>query len=289
MPGSGKVVLFGDPVTHSISPAIHNAAFAAAGLDVTYLLRHVTPRNLPDAISKLTDGSYLGANITLPHKVTAMQWIDHVSDESASVGAINTIACTPAEGGVRLSGYNTDVAGFLEPLADREFPGDEAVIFGTGGSARAVSFALSRHPQISRISIVSRTPESADSLAKVCSKFGKLFNAATYRCAREFVRSAGIIVNATPLGMSPAPEHSPWTWPDHPREGAIAYDLVYTPAKTKFLRLAESKGATAIGGLDMLIGQAAESFFHWTGIEMDRDIARRSAQAALEEKSEKSQ
>lgn len=265
-----KIVLLGDPVAHSVSPAIHNDALQRVGSSFTYSAERVSATELTGAVARLRSGDYRGANITIPHKVAALDMVDEVSAEAAAVGAINTVVCSMSGDKVLLTGHNTDVKGFLLPLED---PEGEVVVFGTGGSARAVVYALSLVSRISRVTVLSRNLERAARFADGFRFDNLVLNAATYGCAREYVREANLIVNATPLGMHPQDDTTPWTWADKPRSGAVAYDLVYTPRETRFMREASQRGMSTIGGLGMLVGQAALGFEMWTGKKMDTERA----------------
>jgi shikimate dehydrogenase len=212
----------------------------------------------------------LGANVTVPHKEAVRPLLDDVSERAAAVGAVNTIVRTDAG----LRGDNTDVEGFRVPLAERlgvaALEGTGMVVFGAGGAARAVAYALLDRYAPARLTLVARRPEQAEALAADLAGYDPqdALRVSTFDDAGPAVRAARLLVNATPLGMAPETDGTPWPddtdfGPDH-----VAYDLVYTPEETRFLRAAAARGATTIGGLDMLVGQAAAAYEQWTGRPM---------------------
>jgi shikimate dehydrogenase len=264
------VTLLGHPVEHSLSPRIHNTAFEAQGVNAVYVATPVRPDALRAAVDGLEALGLLGANVTVPHKEAVRPLLDDVSGRAAAVGAVNTIVRTDAG----LRGDNTDVEGFRAPLADRlgaaALEGTEMVVFGAGGAARAVAYALLDRYAPARLTLVARRPEQAEALAADLAGYDPqdALRVSTFDAAGPAVRAARLLVNATPLGMAPETDGTPWPddtdfAPDH-----VAYDLVYTPEETRFLREAAARGATTIGGLDMLVGQAAAAYEQWTGRTM---------------------
>ena len=271
---TGLVVILGDPVGHSLSPTLHNAAFRAQGLDLVYLACRVAPDALPAAIAGLDVLGASGANITIPHKEAVCAMVTDRSPEAEATGAANTLVRSP-EG---WTAHNTDVAGFLAPLAGYDLDGVDATVLGAGGAARAVAYALLTAFSPSRVTIASRRVGQADALAEALAPHD----------ARGVLRTAPLteapparlVVNCTPLGMQGMEDLSPFG-SGALGPGQIAYDLVYRPAQTRFLLDAQAHGADAIGGLPMLLGQAAAAYRLWTGRDMPTDIARRAALDAL--------
>jgi shikimate dehydrogenase len=262
--------LLGHPVEHSLSPRIHNTAFRAQGVNAVYVATPVRPDALRAAVDGLEALQLLGANVTVPHKEAVRPLLDDVSERAAAVGAVNTIVRTDAG----LRGDNTDVEGFRVPLAERlgvaALEGTGMVVFGAGGAARAVAYALLDRYAPARLTLVARRPEQAEALAADLAGYDPqdALRVSTFDDAGPAVRAARLLVNATPLGMAPETDGTPWPddtdfGPDH-----VAYDLVYTPEETRFLRAAAARGATTIGGLDMLVGQAAAAYEQWTGRPM---------------------
>lgn len=267
--------LLGNPVDYSLSPAIHNAAFKALGLNAVYRAVRIAPDELPGAIGRLREADALGANVTIPYKEDVLALLDDLTSQAKTVGAVNTIVVTD-DG--RLLGANTDIEGFLAPLASRldELRGGSALIFGAGGVARAACFALLTMMEPSRITIVSRRAEQSSKLIAdmvEVDKCGALC-AASFDDARLAVRDSRLIVNATSVGMKPDSATSVWPNSADLHAGQIVYDLVYTPTDTRLIREATAHGATTLGGMTMLIAQAAASFKLWTGRELPLDAVR---------------
>jgi len=264
------VTLLGYPVEHSLSPLIHNTAFQAQGVNAVYVATPVRPNALAEGVAGLEALQFLGANVTVPHKEGVRDLLDEVSMRAATVGAVNTIV--REDDGLR--GDNTDVDGFLNPLADTvggEMRGAPMLIFGAGGAARAVVYGLLARYAPEQLTLVARRPEQAEALADDFADYDTqdALRVTTFEDAGDAVRNSRLLVNATPLGMGPDhTDDTPWPdaedlTPDH-----VAYDLVYNPEETRFLQDAAAQGATTIGGLDMLVGQAAAAYEQWTDAEM---------------------
>lgn len=275
------VGLLGYPLEHSLSPRMHNAAFQAQGLDVAYVPLAVPPEAIGEAMTGLRALGFLGANVTIPHKQAVVPHLDALSPQAAAVGAVNTIVREEAaDGTVRLRGDNTDVAGFLAPLTTHTevLTGTKMLIFGAGGAARAVAYALLTTLTPARLTLAARRPEQAERLAEDLAAYDpeEALQAVPLDAASAAVRASRLLVNATPLGMHPHTDGTPWPNAADYSEGQVAYDLVYNPETTRFLREAAAQGATTIGGLDMLIAQAAASYRQWTDRDMPLDEVRTS-------------
>lgn len=273
------VTLLGHPVEHSLSPLIHNTAFEAQGINVVYVATPVRPEDVEAAVEGLQALQFLGANVTVPHKEVVQPHLDTVTDRADAVGAVNTIV----QEDDALRGDNTDVEGFLAPLEAADtaiLNGTRMVIFGAGGAARAVVYGLLDRYVPEQLTLVARRPEQAEGLAADFAEHDKqdALRVSTFKEAAPAVRDSRLLVNATPLGMAPERrEQTPWPdatdfTPDH-----VAYDLVYTPEQTRFLRTVKGEGGTTIGGLDMLVEQAAAAYKQWT----DRDMPRPAVYEAL--------
>jgi shikimate dehydrogenase len=276
--GQTKLVgLIGYPVKHSLSPAMHNSAFAASGLNWCYVPLPVIPERLGEAIAGLRALGFVGANVTVPHKEVVMSYLDDVTPEAQAIGAVNTIVVREGE----LIGYNTDGQGFLTALSEGSFDlhGKQAVVLGAGGAARAVVYALAQAG--TQVTVLNRSPVHAQGLVQ---DFSPLFPALslralplTWQALEEWTTEAHLLVNTTPVGMWPDVDKSLWpedlAFPSH----LTAFDLVYNPRETKFLRQARSSGAKAIGGLGMLVHQGTAAFELWTGekapVEMMYEVA----------------
>jgi shikimate dehydrogenase len=261
------VTLLGHPVEHSLSPRIHNAAFRAQGVNAAYVATPVRPEAIGDAVAGLRAMQFLGANVTVPHKEAVRPLLDDVTERAAAVGAVNTIVRDDET----LRGDNTDVAGFLAPLAERvgdTLEGARMTVFGAGGAARAVVYGLLDRYRPTRLTLVARRPEQAEALAADLSGYDPtdVLRVTTFDDAGPAVRDGRLLVNATPLGMAPdRSDQTPWTAAGDFHDGQVVYDLVYAPENTRFLREAADQGATSIGGLDMLVEQAAAAYRQWTG------------------------
>lgn len=257
-----KYGLIGYPVKHSLSGKMHNAAFKHLGIDAEYKLFEVKPDDLSLFYAAFKE-RLLGINITIPYKETSIKYVDAIDKISEAIGAINTVMLE----GDKLCGYNTDVIGFLRSLKeDLGFKPNskKAVIFGAGGAARAVSFALFSE-NIKQLILVDPDMKKAAFLANELNENG--FNAiAVYRDLRaikELVLNADLLVNASPCGMKEAdPEVVP---ADFLHKDLSVFDLIYNPAETSLIKQAKKKACKAINGLGMLVYQGAASFELWTG------------------------
>lgn len=277
----GKTQLFGLigwPVGHSLSPAMHNAAAEALGLNWTYVPRAVSPERLPDALRGLAALGFRGVNVTVPHKQAVIPHLHSIFPATRDTGAVNTIVINDGQ----LTGFNTDWSGFLADLESHRLAlfGRDCLVLGAGGAARSVVYALLRRG--ARVTVLSRRPEQARRLA---SEFGAVFPDATVTpgLMEEIATTSAhldepIIINTTPLGM--AGENAGLSpWPDEPLpRGAFVYDLVYNPARTRLMEQAEAEGRRAVNGLGMLVRQAAEAFEVMTGRRPDMEVMRRAAE-----------
>ncbi len=277
--------LLGYPVAHSHSPAMHQAAAAALDLDLTYIAMSVSPDDLPAAVRGLCALGFRGANVTVPHKQAVLPLLDELSDAARTLGAVNTITIDrPGDGPdaepAILRGHNTDWSGFRADLAALDIPvdGRDCLVLGAGGSARAVVYALQQAGAC--VKLFSRRPEQATEVVAALDPA----RPATTLPAQAFgwshlpeIAAASdfpLIVNTTPIGMSPAVDRSPWPESVPFPAGAIVYDLVYNPATTRLMAQAAAAGCRTANGLGMLVGQAAEAFALWTGQMPDPAVMR---------------
>ncbi len=337
-----KLGLVGWPVEHSVSPAIHNAAFQFLGLPWHYGLLPTPPDRLQAALDGLRTGRYRGANVTVPHKEPVVAFLDEVDDAVGAIGAANTIVVQDA----RLLGYNTDARGFLAALTGAGFEpaGRQALVLGAGGAARAVAYALAGAG--CRVVLHNRTAARAERVAAELSALGLRAsvtclgakgispanasldsrlrgNDETGRHPRESggpverilgrplsrlngldrtqsvrglrthaprgyedvaLDELNLLVNATAVGMWPEIDASPWPEETPMPSHWTVFDLVSNPEETRLLRQARAAGAKPVGGLEMLVQQAASSFKLWTGRAAPIDVMRRAAQEALRTK-----
>jgi shikimate dehydrogenase len=269
--------LLGYPVAHSLSPTIQNAALRALGLGYEYRPMPVPPGDLEKKVEELRDLSVAGFNVTIPHKVAILPLLDELDETASAVGAVNTVV----NRGGRLRGYNTDSPASTRALREAygELAGCRVVVLGAGGAARAVASGLAPHTEW--ISVLARDEAKAESLARdVRGRTGAEIRGGDLGEAEKIISSADILVNATPVGMSPNVGVSPVeAGALHP--GLLVFDLVYNPERTRLLRDAESAGARTIGGLAMLVYQGAEAFRLWTGREAPEALMMGAARDAL--------
>ncbi len=257
--------LIGDPVEHSMSPAMHNAAFREMGLDYLYAAFRVEAADVKKAIAGMRALNLRGLNVTIPHKVSVLPLVDKLDPLAEKIEAVNTIV---NDGGV-LTGYNTDATGFLQALLESgiEPQGKNVVILGAGGASRAVSFILADRG--ANLVILNRKEELdwAEELAgRISNNFKRPVPALelTDENLKEKLDDTDILVNVTSVGMSPNTDNTPIRR-ELLRPGLIVYDIVYNPVKTKLLGEAEKAGARIISGIDMLAWQGAIAFELWTG------------------------
>ncbi len=269
--------IFGHPVKHSLSPNMHNSAFEALGLDSVYVAFDIEPENIGEATNAIRTMGIKGINITIPHKQTIIPHLDEVSPDAKLTGAVNTVK---NEGG-KLTGFNTDVGGFLRAIReDLDFIPEGKTLFlvGAGGAARAVMSACCMNG-ISRISITDILPDKAEALAADFKEsfsdieIGPLPMEDKDGIAAK-LSGADILVNASPAGMDGEGK------PDIPtsslNKSAVVYDLVYKPPDTNLLNEVRELGHRASGGLSMLLYQGAESFEIWTGETAPVDVMKKS-------------
>lgn len=274
------VGIIGYPVAHSLSPEMHNAAFAELGMNWRYVPLLVQPERLAEALRGILALGFRGANVTVPHKVTCIPYLDRVTEAVTVAGAVNTIRIDASQG--RLEGLNTDMSGFLTDLAVNQVSiGEESrvVILGAGGAARAIGAGLVRGG--AQITFVNRTVERGVQIASFlrASWEGCRVAAVGLEQLAQVSQEATLIVNATSVGMFPYTDASPWREDVPFPKGAVLYDTIYRPLQTKLMRDAERSGLRVIGGLGMLVYQGAAAFEMWTGkrppIELMRQVCLR--------------
>lgn len=265
--------VIGDPVRHSLSPVIHNAAFRALDLDWVYLALPVAAGDGAEAVRAMRTLGLDGLNVTMPHKADVISALDGLSPTAVALGAVNTIH----RRGDELLGASTDGAGFVDALVhDEGFDpaGKRALVVGAGGAARAVVLALAE-AGASDIAVVNRTAARAEAAAALAGEVGRLGDEAD-------VDEADLVVNATPVGMDGTPVAESVlldTARLHPDQ--VVVDLVYHPLRTPLLVAARERGAVAVTGLGMLIHQAAHAFRLWTGEDPPLEVMSAAALAAL--------
>ncbi len=267
--------VFGCPVEHSLSPAMHNAAIAALGLDCVYVPLRVEPADLPAAIGGVRAMGLAGVNLTIPLKEAAVALVDELSDEAREIGAVNTLFWKDGA----LCGHSTDGEGFWMSLEGT--PGQSAkraLVLGAGGASRAVCFALARRGI--EVTIANRTPERARELAAALPGSHAHGMPAEPEDLARAAAAADLIVNCTSVGMSPNDSESPLA-ENCIERGHIVCDLIYNPRETLLLRTAREKGALGLNGVDMLVNQGALSFQLWTGIMPPVQVMKAAVTGAL--------
>ena len=244
--------VIGNPVRHSLSPILHNAAFSATSLNAVYLAFETG--DIEECIKGIRALGIKGASITIPFKTTVMPFLDEIDPLAKRIGAVNTIVNDSG----RLKGYNTDALGALKTLEENvKLPGMTCLIIGAGGAARAIGFMLKE--QDVAVSIVNRSRKRGEALA---ASLGCPF------VPLDEISGAkgGLLVQTTSVGMYPDIDQYPV--PEHTLEqGMVVMDIVYVPAETRLLKSAKNRGCVTISGVDMLIHQGAEQFRLWTGID----------------------
>lgn len=282
---SGKTrvcAIIGDPVEHSMSPAMHNAAYQKMGLDYIYLPLLVKSEHLKQAVEGLRALNFRGFNVTMPHKVNIIPLLDGLDPLAEKIGAINTVVNDNGE----LRGYNTDGPGFLQALLEHGVePADRStVILGAGGASRAISYVLARKG--AQLTILNRKLELdwADDIADLIRKdLGMEVQVMelSLEQLKEALAGAEILINATSVGMSPDADKSPVP-ADLLKDSLTVFDVIYIPLKTRLLREAEAAGCRTIGGIDMLAWQGVLCFEKWTGQSVPLEMMRQEALKMLE-------
>ena len=295
--------IFGCPVGHSLSPAMHNAAFASLGLNWVYLPFEVGPKGLPAAVEAVRALNMAGVNVTVPHKQQAAALVDQLSPAAGLSGAVNTIV---NRGGV-LHGHNTDGEGFLRALEEEaglRAEAGPALILGAGGAARAVAAALALNGS-PEIIVANRTPEKAAQLSELIrNRTGCRASALTWPAGpgqggpgegdwASVLARASLVVQTTPLGMGPGAEGTPPLPFDLLNPGQVVVDLIYNPACTTFMNRCQAAGARVFNGLGMLLHQGAAAFELWTGrqapLAVMRDALKQNIQVRRQETGDRRQ
>jgi len=271
--------IIGDPIHYSLSPGMQNAAFAALGLNCTYIAFRVPPSELKESVESLRSINIAGFNVTVPHKVQVMKHLDELDVTAKKAAAVNTV--NNIEGIFR--GYNTDIHGFIEPLRRRmiDFRGMNVLVLGAGGAARAVVAGLAEESRsISKVVIANRDVERAKELAKIGSGLGLKCETISLDKAQSVSPDSDLVVNATTLGINNEPSVIDY---DHIKKGSIVYDIVYRPVTTSLIDNAKYGEANVVYGYEMLVEQGAKAFEIWTGIQAPRDVMKKNLLGMFDE------
>lgn len=256
-----RFAVIGDPIDHSLSPNIHSAAFRELNLDSSYIAYRIPKGELEEGIDGLKKIKIDGFNVTIPHKVEMMKFLEKIDESCSVIGAVNTVVNTD---GI-LKGYNTDMDGFLDPFKKKNLKIADAkvLLLGAGGAARAIVAGFVKEKAKS-ITIANRTLENAETLSEFAKKIGLDAKAIKIDDVGDSAKDYNIIVNATSVGLKNEP--SPISL-EGINEDTIVYDIVYMPMNTDFLKKAKEKNAIVIFGYEMLLGQAVRAFEIWHGME----------------------
>ncbi len=282
-PNVGRLLygVFGCPIGHSLSPVMHNAAFIACGINALYLPFDVRPADLGAAVAAVKALGMGGVNVTVPHKRAVVPFLDELCGEAAISGSVNTVV----HRGGRLVGYSTDGEGFVRALREEagfQPSGSRVCILGTGGAALAVAVRLLREGAAG-IAVVTRGDGKDPGWpAGAATGSVRVMNYAELDADPSTLADCDLLINATPVGMSPHEDEMPPIPGGVFRPGMVVYDLVYRPARTVLMRVAEDRGARVFGGLGMLVHQGAAAFELWTGRPAPVGEMRAAVVAALQ-------
>ncbi|MBQ6351429.1 MAG: shikimate dehydrogenase [Methanobrevibacter sp.] len=267
--GSTNIVgLIGHPVEHSFSPPMHNAAFAELGLDYVYVAFDVNHNDLKSAVDGAKSLNIKGFNVTIPHKIEVMQYLDELDEVARLIGAVNTIDFK------NLKGYNTDGIGAVRAIEEVTSIKDKnVVVAGAGGASRAISFYLAKFGAGS-MTILNRNANKAQDLAGDVLKSDLMGDVGADSISEidSYLKDADILVDTTPLGMDPHVNDEPIAKSDAMHDGLVVFDAVYNPNETVLLKEAIKAGAKPVYGIKMLLYQGAESFKIWTGKDAPIDV-----------------
>jgi len=268
MPDTYAVI--GDPIDHSLSPNIHNAAFRHLKLDHTYIAYKIPAGELSAGIEALKAIKIAGFNVTIPHKIEMMKFLDEMDTTCKVIGAVNTVL---NEDG-KLKGYNTDMIGFLDPIKKKNLTikDSQVLLLGAGGAARAIVTAMVKE-KAGKITIVNRTLENANKLAEFAKKIGGDVDIVSIHEANKLITDYKFIINSTSIGMRNEP--SPISTENISKD-SIVYDIVYQPINTELIKKSKENGATIIYGYEMLLSQAACSFEIWHKTEAPYDVMKKA-------------
>jgi shikimate dehydrogenase len=273
--------VFGHPVGHSLSPAMHNAAFDQLGLPYVYVAHDVQPGCVARALDGVRVMGYRGLSVTIPHKVEAMQGVDRVDPTARSIGCINTVVNEDGH----LVGYNSDGRGALNALRDAGVDprGKRVLVLGSGGAARAITMTLVVEAAPARLDILGVQLDELDRLVNDVRQCGNSVvegKALDDRSLEESLATADVLLHCSPVGMHPN-EQASLVRPDWFRPELAVFDAVYNPRRTRLLQDAAAAGCLTIEGIEMFLGQAYVQFELWTGHPAPREVMRRVVEANL--------
>ena len=262
--------VIGDPIDHTFSPNIHNAAFRELNLDCTYIAYKIPRGELAAGIESLKKIKIAGFNVTIPHKIEMMKYLDSVDEDCSVIGATNTVSVENNQ----LKGYNTDMDGFLEPIKKRNLTikDSKVLLLGAGGAARAIVAGFVKE-KTGTITIANRTVSNANLIVQFVHKIGGAAKAISLNDVGDSASDYDFIVNATSVGLNN--ESSPIST-ETINENCTVYDIVYRPINTDLIKKSKEKGANIIYGYEMLLGQAAMAFKIWHGQDAPYDAMKKA-------------
>lgn len=257
--------LIGHPVEHSFSPPMHNAAFNALNMDWTYVAFDVEPSNLKSAIDGARSLNIKGLNVTIPHKIEVMKYLDEIDEVARLIGAVNTIDFR------NMKGYNTDGIGAVKAIEEvTSIKNKNVVVAGAGGASRAISFYIAKYGAES-ITILNRNVDKASDLAKDINLIDDV-RADSISQINDYVCEADILIDTTPVGMHPNVDADAIVGAEDMHEGLVVFDAVYNPNETSLIKQAIKANAKPVYGIKMLLYQGVESFKIWTGQNPPVDV-----------------
>ncbi|CAH2212940.1 shikimate dehydrogenase [Tepidibacter aestuarii] len=268
--GSTKLAcLIGQPVEHSFSPNIHNCLFEKYNINSKYMCFDVDKDSLKDAIMAIKALKINAANVTIPHKVDIMNYLDDIDTNARLIGAVNTIKNDNG----KLIGYNTDGIGFVNSVLDKgyEIKDKKVMILGAGGAARSIAVEIASN-NAKFIEIRNRSIDKAQNITNTIKEnFKSIVKTGDISISKEDLENIDILINTTSLGMSPDVDKLPIDKTIKLDKEILVCDIVYNPKETRFLKWAKENNLDTLGGIDMLINQALEAFYIWTGVRPDRE------------------
>ncbi len=274
--------VIGDPIEHSLSPIMHNAAFEALDLDYVFLAFKVKPAHVADAVDGMRALNIRGLNVTMPHKKKVMASLDRIDLSAQIIDSVNTIL----NQGNLLFGFNTDGVGAVKALKENgvELKGRKVLLLGAGGAARAIAYAMAK--EADELAVLNRTVKQAKALAKLIEKTANKKIASgslSPSDVQKNLQDSDVLINATSIGMKPHPEETPVP-PKLLRSNLSVMDIVYNPLETKLAKDAKAAGAKVVSGVEMLIYQGAAAFDIWTGKSAPVEVMRKAVLMHLQQK-----
>ncbi len=266
--------IIGDPVEHSLSPLMHNAAFRYLNLNYSYIAFKVKANELKESVESLRDINVAGFNVTIPHKVEITRYVDRLSDEASLTGAVNTVK---NENGIFV-GYNTDIYGLMAPIEERmpDFQGIEILILGAGGSSRAALVGLSRKKNIKSVFVANRDQQKLSKVIELGNNLGLNcipMEYSDHEKLSQICSQCKLIINTTSVGLK---NEKSLVSLESIHNESVVFDIIYKPIMTNLLECAKTARAKVIFGYEMLLNQGYQSFEIWTGLKAPKEVMRKA-------------